>query len=76
MDLGLTSEQKIASLTSIKAGIQMEIYNLLLRMGIDPDTYNPEEEIVNSDSFIGEKARVQTMVGSLALVESKLAELA
>lgn len=44
MDLQLTNAQKLASLQAAEAGIQSEIFNMLLRMGIDPDTYNPDAE--------------------------------
>lgn len=74
MDLGLTNEQKLAALTSVRAGIQSEIYSLLIRIGVDPDTYDPAEE-TGGDMVIGERARVATLASSLEMIESKLAEL-
>ena len=75
MNLGLTSEQKVMALNSVKNSIQTDIYTQLIRMGFDPDTYEPlaDNEVV--DSFIGERTRVNTLIASLALIESKLAEL-
>jgi hypothetical protein len=73
MDLGLTSEQKLASLTSIQAGMKGEIYSLLFRCGIDPDTYDPEED--NGEMFNGELTRARSMIESLKLIESKITEL-
>ena len=75
MDFGLTLEQKLATLNSAKTGIQGELYSNLLRMGLDPDTFNPEDALPTEDSFIGEKARVRTLLDSLALIESKITEL-
>lgn len=73
MDLGLTSEQKLASLTSIQVGMKGEIYSLLFRSGIDPDTYDPEAD--NGEMFNGELTRAKSMIESLKLIESKIAEL-
>lgn len=73
MDLGLTSEQKIASLTSIRAGMKSEVYGLLLRCGIDPDTYDPETD--DGAMFNAELTRARSMIESLELIESKIAEL-
>lgn len=74
MDLGLTNEQKLAALTNVKSGIQSEIYSLLIRIGVDPDSYDPAAE-TGGDMVIGERARVATLTSSLELIESKLAEL-
>lgn len=74
MDLGLTNEQKLAALASVKSGIQSEIYSLLIRIGVDPDSYDPTAE-PGGDMVIGERARVATLISSLELIESKLIEL-
>lgn len=74
MDLGLTKEQKLAALTSVKTGIQSEIYSLLLRIGVDPDLYDPAAES-GGDMMIGERARVNMLIDSLAMIETKTAEL-
>ena len=74
MDLGLTNEQKLAALASVKSGIQSEIYSLLVRIGVDPDSYDPAAE-PGGDMVIGERARVATLISSLELIESKLVEL-
>jgi hypothetical protein len=76
MDLGLTTQQKISALTGSKVGIQGEIYNLLIRMSIDPDTFDPTVDLENNDSFVGEQTRLRYLIESLTLIESKLAELA
>jgi hypothetical protein len=75
MDLGLTNAQKIAALNSVKSGIQTDIYSQLIRMGFDPDTYEPSADNDVIDSFVGERTRVNALIASLALIESKITEL-
>ena len=76
MDLGLTTQQKISSLTGSKTTIQGEVYNILVRMSIDPDAFDPDADMENNDSFVGEQTRLRYLLESLRLIESKLAELA
>jgi hypothetical protein len=76
MDLGLTSEQKLTALRAAESGIQNEIFNMLLRMGIDPDTYNPavDNDLIDS-MFTGEKNRVTSLLASLEMVRTKIQSL-
>jgi hypothetical protein len=55
--------------------MQSEAYNILIRLGVDPDTYSAGTDIPVSDSFIGEKVRLDGLLESIAFVESKLTEL-
>jgi|LakMenEpi03Aug12_release.lakeMendotaPanAssembly.Ray.scaffolds.fasta_scaffold2200437_1 hypothetical protein len=75
MDLGLTNAQKTSSLQGQKAGIQGEVYTLLVRMNIDPDDFDPTLPLEQNDSFVGELSRLSNLLQSLTLIESKLAEL-
>jgi hypothetical protein len=75
MNLGLTDEQKLMALNSVKSGIQTDIYTQLIRMGLDPDTYDPSSETDPIDAFVGERTRVNTLISSLELIESKITEL-
>jgi hypothetical protein len=75
MDLGLTNEQKLMALNSVKSGIQTDIYTQLIRMGLDPDTYDPSLASDPIDAFVGERVRVNTLISSLNLIESKITEL-
>jgi hypothetical protein len=75
MDLGLTTEQKIGLLNASKSTMQVEAYNILVRLGVDPDTYSAGNDISVSDSFIGEKVRLDGLLESIAFVESKLTAL-
>lgn len=75
MDLGLTDGQKLMALNSVKNSIQTDIYTQLIRMGFDPDTYEPSADNDVIDSFVGERTRVNTLISSLELIESKITEL-
>lgn len=76
MDLQLTNAQKLAALQSAEAGIQSEIFNMLLRMGVDPDSFDPDAEPQTIDpAFSGEKARVSALLASLQMVRDKIQSL-
>jgi hypothetical protein len=75
MDLGLTDGQKLMALNSVKNSIQTDIYTQLIRMGFDPDTYEPSADNDVIDSLVGERNRVNTLISSLDLIESKITEL-
>jgi hypothetical protein len=77
MDLGLNNQQKEMALRNSKAGITNEIYNILIRLGIDPDTFQSVDELPTSTdgSFAGEYSRVRGLISALELIESKLNEL-
>jgi hypothetical protein len=75
MNLEITTEQKLDILNGSKAGIQGELYSLLVRMGIDPDAFEAEDALPTEDSFIGEKARVRNLLDALNLIERKITEL-
>ena len=75
MDYGLNSPQKRAILESSLANVKSEIYHLLLRSNIDPDTFDSENYTI-SDVLIGEQQRLETLLESVKLIERKLTELA
>jgi hypothetical protein len=75
MDFGLTNQQKIATLTDIKNNLQIELYTLLVRLGIDPEEFTEEDAIATEDSFIGEKARIRTILAAVSMIDGKLTEL-
>jgi hypothetical protein len=77
MDLGLTNQQKEMALRNSKSGITTEIYNILIRLGIDPDTFSSVDELPTQTdgSFAGEYNRVKGLISALELIESKLNEL-
>lgn len=75
MDFELTAQQKIDTLTATKKNIKTEIYNILIRVGIDPDTFD-ENDLSDFDPvMIGEKERVQSLLSGLSMIEAKLAAL-
>jgi hypothetical protein len=76
MDFGLTSEQKKTILLSNKETHMTELYSLLVRSGIDPDTFVFNQELPEEDmSMYGERMRIQKIIESISLIESKLGEL-
>lgn len=49
IEFSLTTEQKKAALENIVKGISMEVYNLILLLGHDPDTYDQTEILALSE---------------------------
>jgi hypothetical protein len=75
MDYGLNSTQKKAILESSLVNVKSEIFHLLLRSNIDPDTFDPENYTI-SEVLIGEQQRLETLLNSVELIERKLTEIA
>jgi hypothetical protein len=75
MDYGLNSTQKKAILESSLGNVKSEIFHLLLRSNIDPDTFDPENYTI-SEVLIGEQQRLETLLNSVELIERKLTEIA
>jgi hypothetical protein len=76
MNFSLSNEQKRTILLGSKDTVMNELYSLLVRAGIDPDEFNPEDSLPENDITIyGERIRIQKLIESISLIESKLAEL-
>ena len=76
MDFGLTSEQKSMILLSTKETQMNELYALLVRAGIDPDSFDADTSIPEEDmSMYGERIRIEKLIESIALIDRKLGEL-
>ena len=75
MDLGLSTEQKRAALNAAKSTARSEIYNILIRIGVDPDTFDPEADRSTDMILIGEYQRLDALLASLNFIEEKLATL-
>jgi hypothetical protein len=74
MDYGLNTQQKKGILQSSLANVKSEIYHMLLRSGLDPDTFDPESYTI-SEVLIGEQQRLETLLGSVELISRKLTEI-
>lgn len=73
MDFGLTTEQKRTILLSSKTNILNDMYVLLIRIGVDPDTFDGSLDLPEDDSSIrGERMRIEKLVQSLELINAKL----
>ena len=75
MDFGISSAEKLAMLTNLKTNTNVEIYQLLLRCGIDPDTFESVDQIDDALGMTGEKVRIKTLLDARAVIESKIAAL-
>jgi hypothetical protein len=76
MELNLTPEQKLASLQNAQSTLSQEIYNLLLRIGVDPDEFQESDiDSMRASGVDGEILRLEQIIKSLSLVEDKLSVL-
>lgn len=75
MNLGLTDEQKLTTLRGTLGSLNSEIYTLLIRMGVDPDTFESVENLSDNPLMSGEKARLEVLLSSRQLVEEKISSL-
>ncbi len=75
MDFGLSNQEKLATLVSLRSNTNAELYQLLARCGVDPDTFTSVEEIPDALGMPGEKARIQALVNSLDVINGKITEL-
>jgi hypothetical protein len=76
MELNLTPEQKLASLQNAQSTLSQEIYNLLLRIGVDPDEFQESDiDSLRAPGVDGEILRLEQIIKSLSLVEDKLSVL-
>ena len=75
MDFNLTTEQKERALKTSKETILSEMYLTLVRMGIDPDTFNIDDVIEENAKYAGEKYRLEGLIQSLKMIETKIASL-
>lgn len=75
MNFNLNLEQKIKTLNASKDAVLAEMYVVLVKMGIDPDTFEVTDEITMDPRFSGEKYRLEGLIQSYNMIESKLSAL-
>lgn len=75
MNFGLTQTQKVVALNGAKSGLALEMYNMLIRLGVDPDTYTDGDEIVTVPQLAGEKERFEILLNSYNTIILKLSEM-
>jgi hypothetical protein len=75
MELNLTNEQKITHLTIVKNNLAMEIFNGLVRLGIDPDEFSSFDDVEVPMYLTPEKDRVATAISAYEMATNKLAEM-
>jgi hypothetical protein len=75
MDFELTPQQKIDTLTATRKNIKSEIFNILIRVGVDPDTFDETDLSGFNPVMVGERERIESLISGLAMIESKIASL-
>jgi hypothetical protein len=76
MEFNLTTEQKLQSLQTAEATLNHEIYNTLLRVGVDPEVFEEEDiEELKVPGFDGEVLRLEKLLLSLSVVRQKLSTI-
>lgn len=75
MEFNLTNEQKKKMLDDAKSAIHSELYLLMIKMGVDPDTYVLGDILENDIKYAGERIRFEGLVSSLQKIEEKLADI-
>lgn len=76
MELNLTIEQKLQSLQNAEATLSHEIYNTLLRVGVDPEVFEESDlEDLRGPGFDGEILRLEKLLLSLSIVKQKLSTI-
>ena len=76
MELNLTTEQKLQSLQNAEVTQSHEIYNTLLRVGVDPEVFEESDiEELRVPGFDGEILRLEKLLLSLSVVKQKLSTI-
>ena len=76
MELNLTTEQKLQSLQNAEVTLSHEIYNTLLRVGVDPEVFGESDiEELRVPGFDGEILRLEKLLLSLSVVKQKLSTI-
>lgn len=74
MEFNLTQEEKLQLCQSSKSAIEREMYTLLVRLGVNPETFD-EEVGFTGTNFTGEYIRIQELVNALNQIKVKITEL-
>ena len=74
MELNLTQSEKLQLCQNAKSGIEKELYTLLVRLGVDPETFD-EEVGFTGTNYTGEYLRIQELINALNQIKVKITEL-
>lgn len=76
MEFNIPDAHKRTMLATVRDGLESEIYSMLVKMGIDPDTFDGSTGLESVDgSFTGERLRTKELLNALDRVKEKLAEI-
>ena len=77
MEFTLSATQKRQALEGADITLNTEIYSMLLRLGVDPETFvEADLDSLDGPGAAGEVLRLRQLLTSLSIVRAKLAELA
>ncbi len=74
MEFNLTPQQKINSINETKKNMMIEVFGILVGLGIDPDNFD-QTTWVPAEPPTGNEARAKSLLDNIALAEAKIAEL-
>lgn len=74
MQFNLTQLEKLQLCQNTKSGVEKELYALLVRLGVNPDTFD-EEVGFTGTNYTGEHLRIQELVNALNQLKVKIIEL-
>lgn len=74
MEFNLTQSEKLQLCQESKSRIERELYSLLVRLNVDPETFD-EEVGFTGTNFTGEYIRIQELVNAFNQVKAKITGL-
>ena len=75
MEFLITDSKKLEILTITLESQRQELYTTLIRLGIDPDSFDSSSWVEPSPVMMHEEHKVTLLISSIALTESKISEL-
>jgi hypothetical protein len=74
MEFNLNTEQKIRAINETKTSMLNELFGHLLRIGIDPDEFDPTTWVL-LESATGDETRIDSLLTNIARADAKIASL-
>ena len=75
MEFLISNSKKLEILNTTLDTQYQELYVTLVRLGIDPDTFDESEWVEPSPVFTHDEHRVTLLIASMALTQQKIAAL-
>lgn len=71
----ISNEKKLELLAITRSGLVQELYTTLLRLGINPDTFDKASWVEPSPVLTPEEHKITQIISSLELTDEKIASL-